>query len=239
MRADRNLADLRLPGAVGGARATTTAASRAASPAGSCVRATRSSVLPAGREHDDRADRHLRRAGRGGVPADVGDRRARRRARRRPRRPVCAPADPPPVARRSRPVCWMAEEPVRESARYLLKHTTRRVRARVESLDGRLDLETLSDVRAPAELELNDIGRLHVDLAAPVMAERTREPRHRRLHPDRRGRTRRSAPGWCWPRTRIRDRRAGRTAPTSSGTSRRSHAASAGRSWRCAAPPCG
>ena len=38
-------------------------------------------------------------------------------------------------------------------------------------LDGRLDLETLSDVPHPAALELNDIGRLHVDLAAPVMAE--------------------------------------------------------------------
>jgi bifunctional enzyme CysN/CysC len=85
---------------------------------------------------------------------------------------ICAPADTPTVARRlDARVCWMADEPVREGSRYVLKHTTRRVRARVESLDGRLDLETLSDAPHPAELGLNDIGRLHVDLATPVMAE--------------------------------------------------------------------
>ncbi len=85
---------------------------------------------------------------------------------------ICAPADPPPVARRlDARVCWMADEPVREGARYVLKQTTRRVRARVESLDGRLDLATLSDVPNPVELGLNDIGRMHLDLAAPVMAE--------------------------------------------------------------------
>jgi len=85
---------------------------------------------------------------------------------------ICAPADPPPVGRRlDARVCWMADEPVREGARYVLKQTTRRVRARVESLDGRLDLATLSDAPNPTELGLNDIGRMHLDLAAPVMAE--------------------------------------------------------------------
>jgi bifunctional enzyme CysN/CysC len=85
---------------------------------------------------------------------------------------ICAPADAPMVARRlDARVCWMADEPVREGARYVLKHTTSRVRARVESLDGRLDLETLTDVRDPGELALNDIGRMHLDLASPVMAE--------------------------------------------------------------------
>jgi bifunctional enzyme CysN/CysC len=53
----------------------------------------------------------------------------------------------------------------------VLKQTTRRVRARVESLDGRVDLADLTDVPHPPELALNDIGRVHVDLAKPVMAE--------------------------------------------------------------------
>jgi bifunctional enzyme CysN/CysC len=85
---------------------------------------------------------------------------------------ICAPAGPPPVARRlDARVCWMADAPAREGARYALKHTTRRVRARVESIDGRLDLARLEDVPHPGELVLNDIGRVHLDLAAPVMAE--------------------------------------------------------------------
>jgi bifunctional enzyme CysN/CysC len=80
--------------------------------------------------------------------------------------------DPPPAARRLEArLCWMADAPARPGERYVLKHTTRRVRARIESLDARLDVATLTDVLGPSELGLNDIGRVHLDLAAPVMAE--------------------------------------------------------------------
>ncbi len=80
--------------------------------------------------------------------------------------------DPPPAARRLEArLCWMADAPARHGDRYVLKHTTRRVRARIESLDARLDVATLEDVPGPQELGLNDIGRVHLDLAAPVMAE--------------------------------------------------------------------
>jgi bifunctional enzyme CysN/CysC len=80
--------------------------------------------------------------------------------------------DPPPAARRLEArLCWMTDAPARGGGRYVLKHTTRRVRARIESLDARLDVQSLQDVPGPAELVLNDIGRVHLDLAAPVMAE--------------------------------------------------------------------
>jgi bifunctional enzyme CysN/CysC len=80
--------------------------------------------------------------------------------------------DPPQVARRlDARICWMADAPLTVGGRYLLKHTTRSVRARVESIDARVDLETLRDGGPAAELELNDIARVHLDLAAPVMAE--------------------------------------------------------------------
>ena len=85
---------------------------------------------------------------------------------------ISAPADPPPPARRlEAQLCWMADAPARAGARYVLKHTTRRVRARIESLDTRLDVQTLEHVPHPEQLALNDIGRAHLDLAAPVMAE--------------------------------------------------------------------
>jgi bifunctional enzyme CysN/CysC len=84
---------------------------------------------------------------------------------------ICA-GDPPPVTRRLEArVCWMSENPLREGARYQLKHTVRRVRATVESIDAQLDLDRLEDVAPPDELVLNDIGRVHLQLAAPVMAE--------------------------------------------------------------------
>ncbi len=85
---------------------------------------------------------------------------------------ICGVDDPPPVARRlDARICWMADTPLQAGGRYLLKHTTRRVRARVESIDARLDLDTLRDGGPATELELNDIARVHLDLAAPVMAE--------------------------------------------------------------------
>jgi bifunctional enzyme CysN/CysC len=85
---------------------------------------------------------------------------------------ICGVDDPPPVARRlDARVCWMSDTPLRAGGRYQLKHTTRRVRARVESIDAKLDLETLRDGGPATELELNDIARVHLDLAAPVIAE--------------------------------------------------------------------
>ena len=85
----------------------------------------------------------------------------------------------------------MADAPLRPGARYQLKHTTRRVRATVESIDSEVDVSRLRDGRAAAELQLNDIGRVHLDLATPLMAEPyTTQPRHRRVHPDRREVTR-------------------------------------------------
>jgi bifunctional enzyme CysN/CysC len=85
---------------------------------------------------------------------------------------ICGVDDPPPVARRlDARICWMADAPLRRGGRYLLKQTTRRVRATVESIDARVDLEQLRDGLPAAELELNDIARVHLDLAAPVMAE--------------------------------------------------------------------
>jgi len=85
---------------------------------------------------------------------------------------ICGAETPPPVARRlDARLCWMTDAPLRPGARYQLKQTTRRVRASVESIDSRVDLARLRDGRPAAELQLNDIGRVHLDLATPIMAE--------------------------------------------------------------------
>ena len=67
-------------------------------------------------------------------------------------------------------VCWMHERPLAPGARYKLKHTTRSVPARVESVDSRLDVNTLADEPA-RELALNDIGRVRLRLGQPVFAD--------------------------------------------------------------------
>ncbi len=67
-------------------------------------------------------------------------------------------------------VSWLAERPLRAGARVLVKHGTTTVRGIVRSLGGRLDLDTLAPVPTEA-LELNDIGRVHIRLSAPVASD--------------------------------------------------------------------
>lgn len=67
-------------------------------------------------------------------------------------------------------VCWLAERPLVEGARVLVKHGSRTVQAVVRSLDASLDLDTLVG-RPTDRLELNDIGRVRLRLAADLPAE--------------------------------------------------------------------
>ncbi|WP_372791955.1 EF-Tu/IF-2/RF-3 family GTPase, partial [Paraconexibacter sp.] len=62
-------------------------------------------------------------------------------------------------------VCWMGEQPLRPGARFELKHTTSTVRAVVDAVDEVVDVETLEPRvgdGSPAELALNDIGRVRL-----------------------------------------------------------------------------
>ena len=61
---------------------------------------------------------------------------------------------------------WMSERPLDPGKTYLLKHTTRTVRAELEVLQG-ADPETLAPV-PPHVLALNDIGRVRVRCRAPI-----------------------------------------------------------------------
>ncbi|HEY4276581.1 MAG TPA: GTP-binding protein, partial [Conexibacter sp.] len=57
---------------------------------------------------------------------------------------IARASDAPTVARELEAVvCWMADAPLKPGGRYAIKHTTRSVRAVVDGLDWRLDVETL------------------------------------------------------------------------------------------------
>jgi bifunctional enzyme CysN/CysC len=65
-------------------------------------------------------------------------------------------------------ICWMSERPLREGARYAIKHTTRSARAVVRQLRYRIDVNSLHRDPAATELELNDIGRVTLRMSAPL-----------------------------------------------------------------------
>jgi bifunctional enzyme CysN/CysC len=69
-------------------------------------------------------------------------------------------------------VCWMADvcalEPGRE---YVIKHTTRTTRARVISLDYRLDVNTLHRDKSATALKLNELGRVTLRTQVPLLLD--------------------------------------------------------------------
>jgi bifunctional enzyme CysN/CysC/sulfate adenylyltransferase subunit 1 len=70
---------------------------------------------------------------------------------------------------------WMSERPLDPDKAYLLKHTTRTVRAAIEVVSGS-DPETLQPSEAHV-LALNDIGRVRVRCRAPIFFDAYRDNR--------------------------------------------------------------
>jgi bifunctional enzyme CysN/CysC len=83
---------------------------------------------------------------------------------------ICHPDEAPIVARELQAdVCWMAEQPLHAGSRYLLKHTSHHATAVVDRIEDLVDVHTLERVAPPAQLELNDIGRVHLRTSAPLV----------------------------------------------------------------------
>ena len=82
-------------------------------------------------------------------------------------------ADAPPAVARSlsATLCWLGDAPLDPRRRYLLRHTTREVRAHVERIDDLWNISTQRHEPALATLARNDIGRIALKLAQPVFAE--------------------------------------------------------------------
>jgi selenocysteine-specific translation elongation factor len=64
-------------------------------------------------------------------------------------------------------IVWMHREPLDPDCLYLIKHTTRTVRARVARVLHRVDIETLQPAGA-GNLRLNDIAAVEVETTLPV-----------------------------------------------------------------------
>ncbi|MBD5803047.1 Sulfate adenylyltransferase subunit 1 [Azoarcus sp. Aa7] len=73
-------------------------------------------------------------------------------------------------------LCWLSETPLSPARTYVLRHTTREVKAKVAKIDYRLDVNTLEHEPATA-LAMNDIARLTLKLAQPIFADAYAENR--------------------------------------------------------------
>lgn len=72
-------------------------------------------------------------------------------------------------------VCWLSAQPLSAARSYVLRHTTREVKAKVTSIEARLDIHTLGfDAAGAADgpIALNDIARIALKTQQPVLADR-------------------------------------------------------------------
>jgi len=78
----------------------------------------------------------------------------------------------PGTTRFTADICWMSDSSVlRPGNRYWIKHTTRRVKCIVESLDSLFNLQTLGHLAGPDGVGLNDIARVTIKSTEPLFLD--------------------------------------------------------------------
>ena len=65
-------------------------------------------------------------------------------------------------------VCWFHEKKLQPGGRYVVRHTTREVRAIVKDVRYKMNINTLHKVEGDLEIGMNDVGRLHLRTTAPL-----------------------------------------------------------------------
>jgi sulfate adenylyltransferase subunit 1 len=73
-------------------------------------------------------------------------------------------------------LCWLSETPLDPQRRYVIRHTTREIKAKLAGIENRLNLESLE--REPAAgIGMNDIAQVSFRLAQPVFVDAYAENR--------------------------------------------------------------
>lgn len=65
-------------------------------------------------------------------------------------------------------LCWMDDEALNPSRKYILKHNTHSVRCMIRDVHHRIDIETLGKDETATTLSLNEIGRCAIRTTAPL-----------------------------------------------------------------------
>ena len=68
-------------------------------------------------------------------------------------------------------LCWLAGEPLAPQGRYLLRHTTRTVKARFASINYRVDVQTLEHRPLEGEVRMNDVVHAAFVVQQPVFID--------------------------------------------------------------------
>ena len=68
-------------------------------------------------------------------------------------------------------LCWLASEPLAPQGRYMLKHTTRTVKARFASISYRIDVNSLAQEPFDGSVQMNDVFHAALAVQQPVFVD--------------------------------------------------------------------
>ncbi len=74
-------------------------------------------------------------------------------------------------------LCWMAERPLVPRTRLLVRHATASVPGIVTAIESLVDIRSFADLPAPAQLALNEIGKVRIKTARPLAFDTYAEER--------------------------------------------------------------
>ena len=86
---------------------------------------------------------------------------------------VIATATTPPRAAKSieARICWLSADAPNAAGRFVLKHTSHSVKAKLAKINDRIDINTFERQPTPAALAMNDIAHVTLNLAKPIFVD--------------------------------------------------------------------
>ncbi len=75
-------------------------------------------------------------------------------------------------------VCWLNNNPMQLGHKYILRHTTREVRAMVKEIVYKIDINTMQRQEGEKQFAARDIGRIRLRTTAPVFTDPYRVNKH-------------------------------------------------------------
>ena len=68
-------------------------------------------------------------------------------------------------------ICWLDSRPLNTSSRLVVRHLSQEVRAKISEVLYRIDINTLLRDEDNREIDMNDIARVRIKTASPILAD--------------------------------------------------------------------
>ena len=75
-------------------------------------------------------------------------------------------------------ICWLGNEQYRPRTKFIVRHTTNEQTAMINDIIYKVNIETLGRIEGETEIGMNDIARVQIKTASPLMIDSYRDNRN-------------------------------------------------------------